>query len=339
MDDRVGRLLGMADRSRQSPVLTNVLRRAQQREWLGVASDSSLIVVISIIGIAIISIVVHSLLPTSWTIVWLWVGVIAMITGGYLLTHLRFDQLATAMRLDALNQTDDLLATAWTLKNQDENWSHQIATLADAKATEIEYPSAFGRFAPRVHLAAWMGCVAGVVAMLMISTPEHLTRSTNDSSSNPIRSASNQTIASALRPVREGTSDAPRADEPQSTNNQQTSEAKIGSNNTAEAGSDAAGDGRANAVDITPLTQTNDGGNATPSQGDRSQDIASGSGNAGIDGKTAGPAGAVTTQDRANQSPWANSSWAKDRQNAMSQIRSGNIPAGQRDLVRDYFQR
>lgn len=66
----------------------------------------------------------------------------------------------TAQQLDRLNQTNDLLATAWFVRTSHDVWDQIIVRQAENRAKNLIFPSLWGRYPGRVHLSVWLAVLA-----------------------------------------------------------------------------------------------------------------------------------------------------------------------------------
>jgi hypothetical protein len=66
----------------------------------------------------------------------------------------------TAQQLDRLNQTNDLLATAWFVHTSHDVWDQIIVHQAENRAKNLIFPTLLGRYPGRVHLSVWLAVLA-----------------------------------------------------------------------------------------------------------------------------------------------------------------------------------
>lgn len=145
-----------------------VLVRARRRQRVGCVADAALTA-------AVVGLTAGLVLTLGRTLGWLTfvpdqtVVVIALIVGG--VRWIFSDPITfakTAQSLDHLNQTRDLLATAWFVRINPDPWDQTILDQAETLSDRLILPSLWGRYPPSLHLATWSAVLAvGMILLLM----------------------------------------------------------------------------------------------------------------------------------------------------------------------------
>ncbi len=320
--------------------LADLLRRARKREAARRLADAvwaSLVIVSALLAIAIVL--------GAWLTIDLFattlIGGAVMMMLIVLVRLVRTpDALATAISLDRLNHTSELLSTAWATRREDNPWITPIRAMANQACDTVRLPRAIGRFSPRLHLAAWTGLICVLVAGVLFRSEPTKNDPTNHHASIAMATPDpeSQPVGAALNVAREATTDAPLPGDPSAS---QTGSGD-GLQRPSNRGDDAAGAGQssegvagklpnetsaaANPFDrLLPPIHANAGQGPLATQA--------------LPGNARG--GSVNNNDPTSAiAPWdASESWSASRQLAAEQIIAGRVPEAHRDLVRRYFDR
>jgi len=324
--------MGMGDQ--HLPRLTALLRRARRRDVVRRLADSTGISVLAMSAALGVSIGVHH-----------WTGFesrpIALIAGfttsAVLLIvnfNRRLDPLAAAITLDRCNHTHDLLSTAWATRRDERAWINSIRILAEDACYRIQLPAPVGRFAPRLHLAAWLGLGSVLLAGVLLSPEADAVR--GDRASGRITTnttpSDGQTIGAPLARSQDASTDTPLPADAALAQSGSSSQRPTGS------GDDAPGTGRSSegvagklpgGTDADSFTRLLPG--TTPATGNGAAAIAHAAG--------AGARGTIADSTRSHVAPWSTDTWPASRDAALAQARTGQVPEAHRELVRQYFDR
>lgn len=315
--------------------LRSVLTRTRRRLVLGTLCDrlcaGGLIAVIAML----IATVLGAMLQISLYPHWLGAGMVLIAIATTLWRIPRLTD--AAMVLDDLNQTSELLSTAWLIRGRSDPWSAQLVSMASAASRSMASPPSTGRHGWRRLAAILLALSATTLAGSMIddhAADERTGMLATTTSAD--RARANDIISLAQRSRGAfGDPETQFPDRPTLLPDPRTGSGE--SQNTQ--GDDARGTGRATvsieradgdplAVSVTPIASRN---GEAPGSGD---------GALSPDARGIGDArGAVSARLSDQTAPWLTPTWPAAQTTVEQALRAGEYPDTYRPLIRAYFER
>lgn len=242
-----------------------------------------------------------------------------------------------AMTLDELNETSELISTAWLIRDRADPWSAQLVAMAAQASRSMTSPRATGRFGWRFRVAIALALVATTLAGNVVDPHADAARTTSlaaASSGDRVRGNDRTTLAQLPRvanadpesrsPDRSTLLPDPRTGSAQSRDTQ---------------GDDASGAGRATAA-ITHANPSPHILSVTPAVARPGNLPGTGAGVESINATGAGDArGAVSAPPSDRVAPWLTPTWPAAQSAVDQALRAGEYPDAYRPLIRAYFER